>query len=189
MSLRLCGAGLSFLVAACVGWLSPSFRGLRWPLAGVRRVGLALSHGCGRVSSPSQACSGLLRLDPRLVSLAFVLLCALVRRAVSCRALPCCAVLVRAVWRCALLCRAVSRHVGPWCAVPWRGWLGCVVPHRAVSCCGVLCRRMPCRGALHGGALPCAVPCCLVLCRVSLCRGVWWALLTAVAARGGVGAS
>ena len=73
VSLCFCGAGFNFLVAACVGGPAPSLPGVRWPLAGVRRVGVALSHGCGPVSSPSGACGGLLGLDPRLVSLALVL--------------------------------------------------------------------------------------------------------------------
>ena len=60
MSLRPCGAGLNFLMAACVGGPSPLLPGVRWFLAGVRLVGVALSHGCGRVSSPSGACGGLL---------------------------------------------------------------------------------------------------------------------------------
>ena len=188
VSLRPCGAGLNFLVAACVGGPSPSLPGVRWPFAGVRRAGVALSHGCGRVSSPSGTCGGLLGLDPRLVSLALVLCCALVRRAVSCRGLPCCAVLVCAVLQCALVCRAVPCRVVPGCVVPWRGWLRRGEPSRAVSCYGVSCRGVPCRGALHSGALRCGVPCCLMLCRVPLCRGVRWALLLAVPARGGVGA-
>ena len=180
---RLCGAIFNFLVAACFGWPSPSLPGVRWPLDGVRPVGPALSLGCGRVSSPSAACGGLLGLDPRLVSLAWVLWCALVRRAVPCPALPCCAVLVCAVLRCALLCRAVPRRV-----VPWRGWLRRAVPRRAVSCCCVSCRWLPCRGALHCDAVRCDVPCFAMLCRVSLCRSVWWVLFTAIAGWGGVGA-
>ena len=188
MSLCRCGARFNFLVAACVGWPLPSVPGLRWPLAGVRRVGVALSHGCGRVSSPSGGCGSLLGLDARLLSLALVLWCALVRRAVSCRGLPCCAVLVCAVLRCTLLCHAVPRRVVPWCVLPWRGWLRRAMPRRAVSCFGVSCRGVPCRGALHGSGLRCGVPCCLVLCRVYLCGGVWWALFTAIPAWGGVGA-
>ena len=182
VSVCLCGAGFNFLVATCVGGPLPWLPGVRWPLAGVWRVGVTLSHGCGRVSSPFGACGGLLGLDPRLVSLALVLWCALVRHAVSCRALPCCAVLICAVLRCALLCRAVPRRVVPWCVVPWRGWLRCAVPHRAVSCCGVTCRGVPCRGSLHGGGLQCSVLCCLVLCPVSLYRDVPWALFTALLA-------
>ena len=170
-----------------VGGPSPSLPGRRWPLAGVRQVGVALSHGCGRVSSPSGACGGLLGLDPRLVSLALVLWCALVRLAVSCCALPCCAVVVSAVLRCALLCRPVPRRVLPWCAVPWGGWLRRAVPCRAVSCCGVSCRGVPSLGALHGGALRCAMPFCPVWCRVSPCTGVRRALFSAVPAWGGVG--
>ena len=188
MSLRLCGAGFNFLVVACVGAPSPSLPGVRWPLASVRRVGVALSHGCGRVSSPSGACGGLLGLDPRLVSLALLLWCALVRRAVSSRALPCCALLVCAVLRCPLFCCAVLRCVMPWCVVLWRGWLRRALPRRFVWCCGVSCRGVPCCGALHGGALRCGVPCCFVFCGVPLCRAECWALPTAIPARGGVGA-
>ena len=188
MSLRLCGAGFNFLVAVRVGAPSPSLPGVRWPLAGVRRVGVVLLHGCGGVSSPSGACGGFPVLDPRLVSLALVLWCALVRCAVSCRALPRCAVLLCAVLRCALLCRTVPRCVLPWCAVPWRGWLRRAVPRRAVWCCGVSCRGVRCHGALHGCALRCGVTCCPLLCRVSLCRGVFWALFTAIPAWGGIGA-
>ena len=121
MSLRNCCAGFNFLVAACVGGRLPSLPGVQRPLAHVRRVGVALSHGCGRVSSPSGACGRLLGLDPWLVSLALVLWCALVRRAVWCPALPCCAVQVFAVLRCSLLCRAVLRCLVPWCVVPWPG--------------------------------------------------------------------
>ena len=168
------------LVAFPVGWPSPSLPGVRWPLADVRQVGVALSHGCGRVSSPSGACSGLLGLDSRLVFLALVLWCALVRGAVSFRALPCCAVLVCAVLRCALLCRAVPRRVVPWSAVRWRGWLRHAVPRRAVLCCGVSCLGVPCLSALQGGAPRCAVLCCFMLLRLSLCGGVWWALFTAL---------
>ena len=173
-------------MAACAGGPSPSLPGVRWPLAGVRRAGVALSHGCGHVSAPSGACGGLLGLDSWLVSLALVLRCDLVRCAVSCRALPCGAVLVCAVLRCTLLCHAVPRRVVPWCVVLWRGWLRPVVPRRAVLCCGVSCRGVPCRGALHSGALWSGVPGCLVLRRVSLCRGVSWAHSTAVPAFGGV---
>ena len=102
-------------------------------LAGVRRVGVAFPHGYGRFSSPSGAPGGLLGLDPRLVSLALVLWCALVRRAFLCRALRCCAVLVCGVLRCPLLCCAVPRGVVLWCIVPPRGWLRRAVPCRAVS--------------------------------------------------------
>ena len=136
-----------------MGGPSPSLPGAQWPLGGVRRVGVALSHGCGRVSSPSGACSGLLGLDPWLVSLALVLWWALVRCAVSCRALQCCAVLICAVLQCALLCRAVPRCVMLWCVVPWRNWLRRAVLCRVVSCCGGSFRGVPCRHALYCGAL------------------------------------
>ena len=78
VSLRLCGAVFNFLLAVCVGGLLLSSPGVRWPVAGVRQAGVASSHGCGRVSSPSRVCGGLLGLDPRLASLALVLWCALV---------------------------------------------------------------------------------------------------------------
>ena len=166
MSFRLCGAGFNFLVAACVGGPLPSLLGVQWPLTGVRRVGVALSRVCWRVPSPSGACGGLLGLDPRLVFLALVLWCALVRGAVLCRSLPCCAVLVCAMLRRSLLCRAVLRRVMPWCVVPRRSWLCRAVPRRAVSCCGVLCPGLPCPGALQGGALS-------AVCRVALCCAVY----------------
>ena len=60
MSLRLCGVGYNFLVVVSVGGPSPLLPGVRWPLAGVLWAGVALSHGCGRVSSPSGVCGGLL---------------------------------------------------------------------------------------------------------------------------------
>ena len=175
MSLLLCGAVFNFLVAACMGGPMPSLPGVRWTLPGVRRVGVALPHSCGRVSSPSGACGSLLGSDQRLVSLALVLWCASVRRALSCHALLFCSVLGCGVLRCALLCRAVRRCVVPWCVMLWLGLLRRAVPRRVVSCCGVSCRGLPCHGVLQGGALPCDVPCCLVLCRVLPCRGVWWA--------------
>ena len=55
VSLRLCGAGSNFLVAACAGGPFPLLPGVRRPLACVRRAGVALSHGCGSVSFPSGA--------------------------------------------------------------------------------------------------------------------------------------
>ena len=176
MFLHLCGAGFNLLLAACVGGPLPSLPGVWWPLAGVRQVGVALSHGCGRVSSPSGACGGFLGLDPRLVSLALVLWCALVHRAVSCRALPCCAVLVCAVLRCALLCRAVPRPVVPWCVPPWRvvvcRVVGCLVVVRCTAVrCGAVCRVASC----------CAVYCCAGVCggpfSLPLWRGVGSALV------------
>ena len=183
MSLRLCGAGFKFLVAACVGGPSPLLPGVRRPLAGVRQVGVALSHGCGRVSSPSGACGGLLVLDPRLVSLALVLRCA--SGAPRC-VVPCFAMLRPAGLCCFLVRSAVLCRAAPCRAVVCRAvaWL-------AAPCCtaGVSCREVPCCGALHGRALRCGVPCCLVLCRVSLSSGVRWALSTALPAWGGVGAS
>ena len=157
MSLRLCGARFNFLVAVCVGGPLPSLLGVQWPLAGVRQAGVASSGMCG----------GLLGLDRRLVSLALVLWCALVRRVVFVpfftvlrRACLCCVVV-----RPALLCRAA----------PCRAVVCCAVPRRAASCCGVLCLGVPCRGALHGHALRCGVPCCLVLCRGGCVGwGRWW---------------
>ena len=146
-----------------MGGQSPLLPGVQWPLAGVRWADVALSPGCGRVSFPSGLCEGLLGLAPWLVSLALLLWCALVRRAVSCRVSPCCAVLVCAVLWCALVCCDLPRRVMLWCVVPWRGWLRRAVPCDAASCFGVWCRGMPCHGALHGGALRCGVPRCFVL--------------------------
>ena len=111
MSLRLCGVSFNLLVVVCVGGPSPSLPGVRWPLAGVRWAGVASSHGYGRVSSPSGVCGGLLGLDHRFVSLASVLWCAVVRRAVSSCVSPCCAVLVCTVLWCAPLCHTVPRSV------------------------------------------------------------------------------
>ena len=148
MFLRLRGAGYNFLVALCVGGPPPSLLGVRWPLAGVRRAGAAFSGVRG----------GLLGLDPRLVSLAWVLCCASVRRALSCRVSPCCVVLVRGVLWCPLLCRAVLR-----CAVPWCAALCPVAPCGVVVCrvvgrlvvvgltavrCGAVCRVASCCAAV-----------------------------------------
>ena len=117
------------------------------PLAGVWRAGSALSRVCG----------GLVGLDPRLVSLALVLWCAVVRRAVSCRVSPCRVVLVRAVLRCALLCRAVLRRVALWCAELCRRAPRCAVVCRVLGCLVVVC---------------CTVVCCGAVCRVALCCAV-----------------
>ena len=166
MSFRLCGAGFNFLVAVCVGGPPPSLLGVRWPLAGVRQAGVASSHGCGRVSSPSGVCGGLLGLDPRLVSLVLVLWCALVRRAVSCCVLPCGVVLVHAVLWCALRCRAVSRRVVPWCAVLCR-----VAPCRVLVCRVVGCLVVVRCTAVHCGALCRVASCCAVYCCAVVCGG------------------
>ena len=144
MSLRLRGAGINFLAAVCVGGPPPSLPRARWPLAGVWQAGAALSGPCG----------GLFWLNPRLVSLALVLLCVLVRGAASCRVSPCCLVLVRAVLRCALLCRAVLRHVVPWCAAPCR-----VAPRCAVGCCALGCLVL----------VRCTVVRCAAVCRAASC--------------------
>ena len=99
-----------------------------WPLAGVQRAGAACYGLCG----------SLLGLESRLVSLALVLWCALVRCVVSCFAVmrpagPCCVVV-----RPALSCR-----VAPCRAVVCRA-----VPRRAALCCGVSFLWLPCLGAL-----------------------------------------
>ena len=182
MSLRLCGAGFNFLVAACVGGRSPSLPGVRWSLAGVRRVGVALSHGCGRVSSSSGPCGGLLGLDPRFFSLALVLRCALVRlamlhhaglccvavrSALSCRAAPCRAVVCHAVAWLAALCCAVPRRVVFWCVVWWGALSWCVARRCTAVRCAVLPRVVPCI----------AVPWCVVgpfHCRSGVGRGPRW---------------
>ena len=158
MSLRLCGASSNILVAACAGGPSPLLPGVRRPLACVRRVGVAFSHVCGRVSFPSGVGGALLGLNPWLVSLLSVLWCALVHRAVLCRALPCCAMPVCAEMRCALLCPAVPRRVVPWCVLPWRGWLRRAVPCRL--CCVVLCRVVWCLVVVRCMAVRCGAVCC-----------------------------
>ena len=165
MFLRLCGAGFTFLMAACVGGPSPSLPGLRWVLAGVQRVAVALSHRFGCVSSPPRACGGSLGLEPRLVSLDLVLWRALVRCTVSSRALPCCAVLVCALSRCALLCCAVPRCVVPWSVVPWRGWLCRAVPRRSPV---VVCRVVGCFIVVRCTAVRCGA-----VCRVASCCAMY----------------
>ena len=147
MSFCLPGAGFNFLVAACVGGPPPSLPGVRWPLAGVRRAGAASSGVYG----------SLLGLDPLVLSLVSVLWCALVRRVVSCRVLPCCVVLVRAVLWCALLCRAVLRRVVPWCAAL------CRVAPRPVMVCRVF-------GGLV--VVRCTAVRCGAVCRVASCCAV-----------------
>ena len=168
-----CGAGL--VVAGLTFWWRFVQAGRRhrgggvlltgvWrPLARVWWAGVVLSNGCERVSFLPGVCGGLPGLDPRLASLALVLWCTLVRRAVLCCALLCCAKLFRAVLRGDLLCCAVPCRVVPWCVLPWRGGLRRAAPRRAVLCCVVSCRGVPCRCALHGGALCCCAPCCPVL--------------------------
>ena len=104
VSFRLHGAGFNFLAVVCVGGPPSLLPGVRWPLAGVWRAG----------SVPSGVCGGLFWLDLRLVSLALVLWCAVVRRvapcgAVVCRSVPrsvasCCGVLVRFLPGCAVAC-------------------------------------------------------------------------------------
>ena len=161
MSLRLCAAGFNILVAACAGEPSPSLPGVQWPI--LLRAGVALSHGSGRLSAPSGVCGGLLGLDRRLVSLALVLWCVLVRPAVFCPALRCCALLVCTVLRCALLCRAVPRLV---------------VLRRCVAACAVLCRATPCSVVLCRVVgflvvVRCTAVHCGAVCRVASCCGVY----------------
>ena len=169
MSPRLCGAGFNFLVAVCAGGPPPSggggglLTGVRWPLACAWRAGVALSHGCGRVSFLSRVCGGLLGLDPRLVSLALVLWCALVRRAVSCCALPCWSVLC-----CGALCSVVSCRAVSCRGVSCRGVAGCTVLCRAALCCAVLCRVV---GSLV--VVRCTAVRCGAVCRVASCCAVF----------------
>ena len=146
MCFRLCGAGFNFLAAACVGGPPPLLPGVRWPLAGVWRAGVA----------PSGVCGGLTWLDPRLASLALVFWCAVVRRAATCRVSP---VLRRGDLRCVAVRPAGPRRVAPCRPVVCRS-----VPRRVALCCGMLCFGVLFRGALHCGALRCGLPCCLVLC-------------------------
>ena len=117
------------------------------PLAGVWRAGTA----------PSRVCGGLVGLDPRFVSLALVLWCAVVRRAVSCLVAPCCVLLVRAVLQCALLCRAVLRRFVLWCAAMCRVVARCAVVCRVLGCLVVVC---------------CTVVRCVAVCRVASCCAV-----------------
>ena len=145
-SLRLCGAGFNFSAAACVDEPPPLLPGVRWPFASVWRAGAV----------PSGVCSGLIRLGPRLASLAWccgVLWCAVLRQVVLC------------VLRRVGPCLVVLRPAGPGRVAPCRAMVCRSVPRRVASCCGVLCFGVPCRVALHCGALRCGVPCCLVLCR------------------------
>ena len=159
VSLRLCGAGIDFLVAVCVGGRPPLLPGAWWPLAAVWRAGAA----------PSGVCGGLFWLDPRLASLALVLCCAVVRRAASCRVSPCCVVLVRAVLRCAplglaALCRVASRRVVACCA------LGCLFLVRCtVARCGAVCRAASCWSVVGRWRSVRPVSCC------GLRVGVWLA--------------
>ena len=120
MSFRLRGAGLNFLAAVCVGGPPPSLPGVRWPLVGVWRAGAV----------PSGVCGGLFWLDLRLVSLALVLWCAVVRRAAPCRALVCQSVPRRVASCCGVLCFGV----------PCRGALHCGALRCGVPCCLLLCR-------------------------------------------------
>ena len=154
MSLLPRAAGMYFLVAVCVGVPPASLPGARWALAGAWWAGAA----------PSGACCGFVGLDLWLVSLALVLLCAVVRHAVSCRVSPCCVVLARAVLRCAVLCRALLHRAVPCCAA-----LCHIVPHRAVVCLVVVrCTMVRC------GAVCRAASCCAVVGRWCIVRPVSW---------------
>ena len=147
MSLRLRSSSINLLAAVCVGGPPRSLPGVRWPLAGVWRAGAA----------PSGSCGGLVGLDPRLVSLALVFWCAVVRCAASCRVSLCCVVLVRAVLRCALLGRAVLRRAVLWCAALCR-----VPSRRAVVCCVLGCLVV----------VQCTVVRCGAVCRAASCFAV-----------------
>ena len=152
MSLRPRGAGMNFLAAVCVDRQPLSMPGAPWPLAGAWWAGVA----------PSGVCGGLVGLDPRLMSLALVLWCAVVHRAVSCLVSPCCVLLARAVFRCAVLCPAVLRRVVPWCAALCR-----VAPRRAV-----VCRVFCCLVVVRCTVVPCGA-----VCRAASCcpvPGRWW---------------
>ena len=147
---------------------------------------MVLSNGCGRVSFLSGMSGGLIGLVLRLASLALALWCALVRHAVLCCALPCCAALFRAALRCAPLCRALLCRVVLCCALWSRGGLRLAVP--LPHCAAVPCRGVQYRVALHGGLLCCLVPCCIVFCCALLRRGLWWVNCTSGPAPSGVGA-
>ena len=126
------------------------------------RGGPLLVRG-GRVRRlPCVVCGGLVGLDPPLVSLALVLWCAVVRRAVSCCVLPCRVMLARALLRCAVLCCAVLRRVVPWCAALCR-----IAPRRAL-----VCRVFGCLVVVR-----CTVVSCCAVCRAASCCAVvgrWW---------------
>ena len=124
---------------------------------------------------------GVLSLDlvrPSVSVPCFVLWCAVVRRAVSCRVLTCCVVLVHALLRCALLGRAVLRRAAPWCAA-----LCCVASRRAVACCAFWCLVVLRCTVVHCGAV-CRAPSCCAMVEGSLARVVvrsagrsvagWW---------------
>ena len=147
MSLCLCGAGINFLAAVCVGRLPPLLPGARSPVAGVWRAGAAPSVGVRWLV---------------LVGLQLSVHCFGV--AVCCGALccvvPCFAVLRRAGPCCVAVRPAGSRRVALCPALVCRS-----VPRGVASCCGVLCLRVRCRGALHSSVLRCGVPFSLVLCR------------------------
>ena len=189
MFLCLCGAGLKFLVAVCVGEPSPSLPGVRWPLACVHRAGVAGSHGCGRVSSPFR---GLRRLAPVRPSVSvpcfgvvvccgvpgcvvpcFAVLCrvglccGVVRSALSCCAAQCPAVVCPAVAQLAAPCCAASRRVVLWCVASWDALSWCVARQCAAVRCARLLRVVPCI----------AVPGCLVgpfHCRSGVGWGRCW---------------
>ena len=127
MSLRLCVAGFRFLVAACVGGPSLSSPGVRWP-----PVGVALSHGCGRVPSPFRGMRRLARVRPSVSVPCF--------GAVVCFGAPCCVPPCFAVLRCAGLCCAAVCSALLCRAAPCRALVCCAVSWLAVLCCDALRR-------------------------------------------------
>ena len=90
-----------------------------------------------------------------------VVVVAMLRRVVSCRAVQCRALQCRAVLCRAVSCCVVSCHAVLLCrAVSCRVVLCCAVSCRVVSCCAVLCCAVPCR------AVPCraVLLCCSFVC-------------------------
>ena len=114
-------------------------------------------------------CGGLFCLDPGSASLALVLGFAVVRRAGSCRVVPCCVLLVLAVLRCALLGRVVWRCVVPWCDALCR-----VASRRAVACCALGHLVVVRCTVVHRGAVCRAAPCCAVVGWWRAVRPVSW---------------
>ena len=179
MSLRLCGAGFNFLMADCVGVPSPTLPGVRWPLAGVRRAGVALSHGFGRVSSLSRGSRRLARVRPTVGVPCFG---AVVCFGAPCCVVPCftvlrraglCCVAVRSALPCrAVVCRAVAWLAAPCCAAPRPVVLWFVVSSGALLWC--VARR-------------CAALRCAALPRVGPCIAVPWCVVGPFHCRSGVG--
>ena len=149
-----------------MGGLSASLPGARWPLVGVRRVGVALSHGCGRVSSPSRGVRRLAWVRPTVSVPCF--------GAVVCFGAPCCVVPCFAfceywsVLCCGALCSVVRCRAVSCCGVLCRVLAGCAVLFRAASCRVVVCRVVRCLVVVRCMAVRCGT-----VCRVASCFAVY----------------